>query len=172
LQAGAHISNDVTALGGDAAMRDVVRDFRAGVVLMHLQGTPATMQLAPHYDHLMGELTRFFEERLRTATAGGIAPERIVLDPGIGFGKKGTHNLEILARLAEIQRLGRPVLLGVSRKGFIGKILERPVDQRLPGSLAAILFAQARDAVQVVRVHDVQATRDAVTIFAAIQERV
>jgi dihydropteroate synthase len=170
LEAGAHIINDVTALAGDVQMVDVARDTGAGVVLMHMQGTPQTMQLGPHYDDVIADLMRFFQERLAHAANHGINPERIVIDPGIGFGKKGRHNLEILARLAEFQALGRPLLLGVSRKAFIGKILERPTADRLAGSLAAILYAQAHDAVQIVRVHDVRATRDAVTVFAAIQQ--
>jgi dihydropteroate synthase len=170
LEAGARIINDVTALAGDPDMAGVVRDFQAGLVLMHMQGTPQTMQVAPHYDDVIRDIAGFLEDRMHQAAAAGIAPERIVLDPGIGFGKTSKHNLEILARLAEFQRLGRPVLLGVSRKGFIGKLLEkRPPGDRLPGSLAAVLFAQAQDAVQIVRVHDVQATRDALTVFAAIQ---
>src|SRR5262249_4467345 len=104
------------------------------------------------------------------ASAGGIPRERIVLDPGIGFGKTRTHNLELLARLGEFQSLGRPVCLGVSRKGFLGKLLDRPLGQRLPGALAAVCHAQAHGAVQIVRVHDVWQTRDAVTVVAAIAE--
>jgi len=114
-------------------------------------------------------LTRFFRGRLEHVTGRGISPDHIVLDPGIGFGKKGKHNLEILCRLAEFQALGRPLLLGVSRKAFIGKLLERPTADRLAGSLAAVLYAQAHDAVQIVRVHDVAATKEALTVFAAIQ---
>ena len=170
LEAGAHIINDVTALAGDSDMESLARDSGAGVVLMHMQGTPQTMQVAPHYDDVIAELMRFFEERLQAVTAHGIGMERIVLDPGIGFGKRGRHNIEIIARLAEFQKLGRPVLLGVSRKAFIGKILERPTGDRLAGSLAAVLFAQCHNAVHIVRVHDVRATKDAVTVMAALQE--
>lgn len=168
LGAGAHIINDVTALTGDPAMPEAVREAAAGVILMHMQGTPATMQINPAYVDVVNDLARFFEERLRAAAAAGIGPERVVLDPGIGFGKTVEHNLTLLARLGEFQRLGRPVCLGVSRKGFLGRVLNRPVDQRLAGSLAAVCFAQARGAVQVVRVHDVAATRDAVTLIAAL----
>ena len=169
LEAGAQIVNDVTALG-DPDMPAVVQAFRAGVILMHMQGTPATMQLAPHYDDVVGEVARFFRERLDRAAAAGIAPEQIVLDPGIGFGKTLAHNLELLARLEEFQSLGRPVCLGVSRKGFLGKLLGRPVEGRLAGALAVVLHALGRGAVQVVRVHDVEPTRDAVTVFAALDE--
>jgi len=172
LAAGARIINDVTALAGDPDMPAVVRQHACGVILMHMQGTPQTMQHAPQYEDVVSEIGHFFEERLKTARAGGIPDESIVLDPGIGFGKKGKHNLEILARLAEFQRLGRPLCLGVSRKAFIGQILQRPVDQRLAGSLAALLFAQSQNAVQIVRVHDVRETRDAVEVFAAIQKQV
>jgi dihydropteroate synthase len=170
LEAGAHVINDVTALTGDPEMRGVVRQHRCGLVLMHMQGTPQTMQQNPHYEDVVAEVGQFFAERLQFAVAGGIAPERVVLDPGIGFGKKGKHNLELLAGLAEFQRLGRPICLGVSRKGFIGQIVQRPVEQRLAGSLAAVLFAQSQQAVQIVRVHDVRETRDALEVFAAIQE--
>jgi dihydropteroate synthase len=170
LEAGAQVVNDVTALTGDPDMAEVVRTAKAGVVLMHMQGSPATMQLDPRYDAVVADIGRFFEERLQAATGAGIERERIVLDPGIGFGKTLEHNLELLARLEEFQRLGRPVCLGVSRKGFLGRVLGRPVAQRLAGALAAVCFAQARRAVQLVRVHDVQETKDAVTLLAAIQE--
>jgi dihydropteroate synthase len=169
LEAGAHIINDVTALG-DPGMAEVVRRHGAGVVLMHMQGTPATMQIDPTYAEVVADIVRFFEDRLQAAAAAGIGPERVVLDPGIGFGKTLAHNLTLLARLEEFQRLGRPVCLGVSRKGFIGRVLGRPVEERLAGSLAAVCYAMGRRAVQVVRVHDVRATRDAVTMFTAIAE--
>jgi dihydropteroate synthase len=169
LEAGALIVNDVTALGGDPAMAAVVRDFKAGVILMHMQGTPAIMQLNPHYDNVIADLLRFFQERLHTLYAEGIAGEQAVLDPGIGFGKTAAHNREILGRLEEFQRLGRPVCLGVSRKGFLGRLLgDRPVQRRLAGSLAALAYALSRRAVQVVRVHDVEESRDVVTVFAAL----
>jgi dihydropteroate synthase len=171
LEAGAHIVNDVTALAGASEMAAVARDTGAGIVLMHMQGTPMTMQLAPHYDDVIAELTLFFKNRLQDAANRGIGLDHIIIDPGIGFGKKGQHNLEILARLAEFQVLERPVLLGVSRKAFIGKILERPAGDRLAGSLAAVLYAQSKNAVQIVRVHDVRETKDAVTVFAAIQQQ-
>jgi dihydropteroate synthase len=170
LEAGAQVVNDVTALG-DPDMPAVVQSFRAGVILMHMQGTPATMQLAPHYDDVVRDLARFFRERLDRAAAAGIAPEQTVLDPGIGFGKTLAHNLELLARLEEFQALGRPLCLGVSRKGFLGKLLGRPVEGRLAGSLAVVLHARGRGAVQLVRVHDVEPTRDALSVFAALDER-
>jgi dihydropteroate synthase len=168
LAAGAQIINDVTALRGDPDLGMVVRDGRAGVVLMHMQGTPATMQDAPHYDDVVVEVGRFFEERLQHAVDMGIAAGRIVLDPGIGFGKTDEHNLRLLARLEEYRRFGRPVCLGVSRKGFLGRVTGRPVEERLAGSLAAVCYAVARGAAQVVRVHNVAQTRDAFAVLTAI----
>ena len=163
--------NDVTALTGDPSMPEVVRSYGAGVILMHMQGTPQTMQLAPCYDNVVREIGRFFEKRLQTLAGQRIHRDRIVLDPGIGFGKTGVHNLQILARLSELQHFGQPLCLGVSRKGFIGRLNQQPVDRRLPGSLAALCHALCRQAVQVVRVHDVEETRDAVTVFLAIGEQ-
>jgi dihydropteroate synthase len=171
LECGAHIINDVTALRGDLDMVAVARAAGAGVVLMHMQGTPATMQAAPHYADVVADIALFFRERFDALTAAGVERERIVLDPGIGFGKTLEHNLTLLAHLEEFQALGRPVCLGVSRKGFLGRVLDRPVGERLAGALAAVCYAMGRGAVQVVRTHDVRATRDAVTLFAAITER-
>ena len=171
LAAGAHIINDVTALAGDPNMAEVVRQSKAGLILMHMKGTPATMQLDPRYDDVVAEIGRFFEERLHQAAEAGIPAERTVLDPGIGFGKTSDHNLEILARLGDFQRFGRPICLGVSRKGFVGRLLNnRPSERRLAGSLAALCYAMSHRAVQIVRVHDVEQSRDAVNIIASIQE--
>jgi dihydropteroate synthase len=169
LQAGAHIINDVTALTGDPAMPEVVRAAGAAVVLMHMQGTPATMQDDPHYEDVVREVRQYLEERLQSCAAAGIAAERVAVDPGIGFGKRLKHNLTLLARLEAFQGLGRPVCLGVSRKGFIGRVLGRPDDRRPLGSLAIVCHAMARGAVQIVRVHDVAETSDAVKLLAAIE---
>jgi dihydropteroate synthase len=170
LQGGAQIINDVTALTGDKAMPAVAKQFGAGVVLMHMQGTPATMQLNPQYRDVMADLLRFFRRRLAACDRAGIPREHVALDPGIGFGKTQEHSLTLLARLEEFQRLGRPVLLGVSRKGYIGLILGKPRHERLLGSVATLCYAVARGAVQIVRVHDVAATREAVTLCAKIRE--
>ncbi len=170
LAAGARIINDITALTGDAGMAAVVRAARAGVILMHMQGTPATMQQDPRYDDVVGEIGGFFEKRLQVLTHLGIERERIVLDPGIGFGKTGEHNLELLARLEEFQSFGRPVCLGVSRKGFLGKVLDRPVSERLAASLAAVSYVLSRGSAQILRVHDVRETRDIVILFEAIRK--
>jgi dihydropteroate synthase len=171
LAAGAHIVNDVTALLGDPEMAEVVRSSAAGVILMHMQGTPQTMQASPTYGDVTAEIAAFLEARLQAAAHVGIDRSQVVLDPGVGFGKTREHNLELLARLAELQRLGRPICLGVSRKGFFGKVLSRPVTERLAASLAAVCHALAHGAAQIVRVHDVAQTQDAVRLFQALQER-
>jgi dihydropteroate synthase len=170
LEAGAHVINDITALQGDADMPAVARTFQAGVILMHMRGTPATMQVHPHYDDVVAEVTAFLEARLQACIDLGIAGPQVVLDPGIGFGKTTGHNLQLLARLGELQRLGRPVCLGVSRKGFLGQVLGRSLEERLAGSLAAACFALAHQTAQILRVHDVAQTRDAVALFQALRE--
>jgi len=170
LAAGAHIVNDVTALRGEAAMAPVCASARAGVLLMHMQGTPGTMQADPRYDDVVREIGGFFQERLHSLAAQGIAGERLAVDPGIGFGKTLAHNLDILARLAELRNLARPLCLGVSRKGFIGRLTGQPVEHRLAGSLAAIAGAVCRGEAQIVRVHDVAATRDAIAVWTAISD--
>jgi dihydropteroate synthase len=171
LAAGAAVVNDVTALTGDPGMPAVVRDVGAGAILMHMRGTPATMQLAPQYpEGVVSALDRYFESRLHDLPGLGIAAERVVLDPGIGFGKTGDHNWELIARLAEFQRFGRPVCLGVSRKGLFGRLLDRPVGERLAASLAVACYAMSRGAAQVLRVHDVAATRDAVRVFERLDQ--
>ncbi len=118
------------------------------------------MQVQPHYDDVVAEVAAFLEARLQAVVDLGIAASQVVLDPGIGFGKTTAHNLRLLARLEELQRLGRPVCLGVSRKGFLGQVLGRPLEQRLAGSLAAACYALVRQTAQIVRVHDVAETRD------------
>lgn len=168
LTAGAHIVNDVTAMTGDPAMAEVVRDSGAGVVLMHMQGTPATMQLKPTYENVVAHITAYLQERLQASVDFGIATARVALDPGIGFGKTREHNIELLTRLAEFQRLGRPICLGVSRKGVLGRLLDRPLEQRLAGGLAVVCHAMSQGAVQIVRVHDVAETCDVVKMWEAL----
>jgi dihydropteroate synthase len=167
LAAGARIVNDVTGLTGDPDMAATIRDFGAGVIVMHMQGTPATMQLNPHYENVVADVSGFFERQLHAASAADLASEQIALDPGIGFGKTSAHNREIMAHLEEFQRFGRPVCLGVSRKGFINHLVgaDRPVERRLAGGLGLVCYALARRAVQIVRVHDVEETRDAIAAF-------
>jgi dihydropteroate synthase len=171
LEAGAQIVNDVTALTGTAEMLEVVRAAGAGVILMHMQGTPETMQIAPHYDDVVNDIASFLLHRLQDVVARGLVLEKIALDPGVGFGKTHQHNLEIVARLAEFQRLGRPICLGASRKGFIGKMTGRPLEERMVGSVAIVCHALAHEAAQIVRVHDVAQTRDAVLLFEALKEK-
>ncbi len=169
LEAGAHIVNDVTALTGDSAMPEVVREFQAGVILMHMQGTPQTMQINPHYDDVVREVYDYLRDRVDTLTGGGIIREQIAIDPGIGFGKKDVHNLALLAQLPRFLDLGRPICLGVSRKGLIGKLTGRPVHERAVGSVAVACFAMTRGAAQILRVHDVPPTVDAVKVISALR---
>jgi dihydropteroate synthase len=168
LAAGAHIINDITALTGDADMAEVVRRHRAGVVLMHMQGTPQTMQVNPTYGDVVREVRDYLQARLQAVADLGIAETQVVFDPGIGFGKTLEHNLRLLARLDELAALGRPVCLGVSRKGMFGKILGRDVHERRAGALAAACHAMARDSAHILRVHDVEDARDAVLMFQAL----
>jgi dihydropteroate synthase len=168
LHAGANVVNDVTA-GRDPAMAGVVAKHGAGVVLMHMRGTPRTMQDDPRYGDAVGEIVGELSERIDAFVAAGAAVEQIAVDPGIGFGKAFEHNIEILVRLREFQALGRPVCLGVSRKGFIGQITDRPRHERAVGSAAMAAFALANNAAQILRVHDVPEHRDVVRVFAALR---
>jgi dihydropteroate synthase len=136
---------------------------------MHMQGTPETMQINPAYSDVTKEVAGFFEARLQALEEAGIAGEQVMLDPGIGFGKTAEHNLELIARLDEFRVLGRPICLGVSRKGFFGKVLGRSTQDRLAASLAAACYAVGRDAAQAIRVHDVAATRDAVRLLNVLE---
>ena len=166
LGAGAEIVNDVTALG-DPEMAGVCAAAGSGLVLMHMKGTPRTMQEDPTYDDVVIEVRDFLAERLATAVASGVEEERIWLDPGIGFGKTAAHNLELIDRIGELGELGRPIVLGASRKSFIGKITGRGVDDRLGGSLAAAVLGVARGA-EILRVHDVGETRGAVSVAESV----
>lgn len=156
LEAGAHIVNDITALSGDPDMATVVADMEAGVVLMHMKGTPRTMQQSPKYKDVVNEVRAWLEKKVQNAEAQGIAPERIIIDPGIGFGKTAEHNLQLLKRLSEFQALNRPLLIGTSRKSFIGNILNVPVTARVEGTAATVCWAITHGA-DIVRVHDVKA---------------
>ena len=156
LEAGAHLINDITALRGDAAMAAVVAEMEAGLILMHMKGTPRTMQQSPQYDDVVGEICTSLQESIQIGEAQGIAPDQIIIDPGIGFGKTMEHNLEILKRLEEFQTLRKPLLIGTSRKSFIGNILELPVPERVEGTTATVCWAIAHG-VDIVRVHDVKA---------------
>jgi dihydropteroate synthase len=167
LDAGATMVNDVTALRGDPDLAALVAERGVDCCLMHMLGEPRTMQLDPRYDEVVADVAAFLEERLAHATGAGIAEERILLDPGIGFGKKLEHNLELLRRLDEIVAIGRPVVVGTSRKSFLGLLTGRAEpDQRLPGTIATNVLALERGA-SVFRVHDVAPVREALQVAAA-----
>jgi dihydropteroate synthase len=166
LQSGAACVNDVTAFRGDPEMAAVVAENGVDCCLMHMLGSPRTMQEDPRYDDVVSEVKAFLEERLAFAVAQGIAEERIMLDPGIGFGKTRVHNLELLRRLDELAAIGRPVVVGTSRKSFLGAITGREVEDRLAATIASNVLAYVRGA-RVFRVHDVQPVRDALLVAAA-----
>lgn len=167
VDAGAGMVNDVLALQAPGAI-EAVAAAGAAVCLMHMQGTPRTMQLHPHYEDVVGEVRHFLLQRASACEAAGIARGRIVLDPGFGFGKTVAHNLELLARFEDLAATGYPLLAGLSRKSMLGKLLDRAVDQRLPGSLALATLAVAGGA-RIIRSHDVGATVDAVRVAAAVR---
>ena len=168
LAAGARLINDVSALQQDPEMLPVVREFGAGVVLMHRQGTPATMQQNPHYSDVVREVREFLGERIEFALARGVKKTQIAVDPGLGFGKSVEHNRQLVAGLEQFRSLDCPILVGASRKSFIGQLLNRPVSERLAGSLAVAAWAVAHGA-RIVRTHDVAATVDVVRLIAAVQ---
>ncbi len=170
IDAGAVIVNDVTALRGDQAMVGLVARTGAGLVLMHMQGTPRTMQQAPRYDDVVEDVRSFLLERAGFAMEHGVAKSQILLDPGIGFGKVLVQNLDLLARLAVFANTGFPLLVGPSRKAFIGRLVDRPVQDRAWGTAAAVALAVVQGA-HVLRVHDVAAMRDVVKVAAAISRR-
>lgn len=166
IASGAHLINDVYALRSDGAL-DAVASSDAAVCLMHMQGTPETMQKEPHYGRLPGEVVDFLAERVRRCEAAGIDAARIVIDPGFGFGKNDRHNLEILAGLADFTAIGPPILVGLSRKRTLGNLTGRPAAERQAAGVAAAVIAVLNGA-RIVRTHDVAATVDAVAIADAI----
>ena len=167
LDAGARLVNDVTALRADPELAGLCADRECEVVLMHMLGTPQTMQDNPVYEDVVDEVKAFLAERIERAVSEGVAEARITVDPGIGFGKTVEHNLELLRRLGELRDLGRPICVGTSRKSFIGKITGRPVDRRLGGTIASSVLAYANGAA-MLRVHDVHEVREALTAAEAI----
>lgn len=169
LALGADIINDISALRADDQMASVVAESGAGCVLMHMLGDPATMQQDPVYGDVVGEVRDFLRQRLQVAQQAGIQPECLVVDPGIGFGKTLQHNLTILNRLNDFHDLNRPLLMGVSRKSFIGKVLNVEVDDRLEGTLGAVAWCVMQGA-QIVRVHDVRPVRRVVDMIQAISQ--
>jgi len=165
LEAGASMINDIEALSAPGALEAVAKSPCA-VCLMHMKGEPATMQREPHYDDVVGEVSSFLRERVAACERAGIGRERLVVDPGFGFGKTVGHNLELLRRLPEMAGLGLPLLAGFSRKSTLGKLTGRPVEERLAGSLAMALLALQGGAT-ILRVHDVRETRDIVNVWQA-----
>lgn len=166
LDLGADIINDIRALEAPGAQDLIAAHHGCGVCLMHMQGDPITMQRAPRYPDVVEHVTAYLQQRLGMLTAKGVAADRIVLDPGIGFGKMPEHNLALLARQGEFLKLGQPLLVGWSRKSTLGVITGRPVDERMVASVAAALAGVSRGA-RIVRVHDVSATSDALKVWAA-----
>ena len=170
IAAGASIVNDIAAARADREMRRLVAESGVGYICMHMQGTPQTMQAAPHYDSIVDEVEAFFVSQIASLESSGIHTEQIVLDVGIGFGKTLTHNLDLLAALRRFTVLGRPVLLGASRKSFIAQITGAPTDSRLAGGLASASWAVSQK-VNIIRTHDVAETVQALRIIEAITGR-
>jgi dihydropteroate synthase len=170
LELGAVLVNDVTALRGDPDTAGAVADGGAYICLMHMQGEPRTMQVAPQYDDVVSEVAAFLEERLEFAVAQGIREERVCLDPGFGFGKTPDQNLELVRRLDRIVAIGRPVLVGLSRKSTLGRVLGDPAATRgtIAASVAASVVAFERGA-SLLRVHDVRETVEALAVAAAVE---
>ena len=169
LDAGASMVNDVTAFVAEPDLAGLCAERGCDVVLMHMRGTPRTMQADPVYDDVVDDVKRFLDERIGAAVAAGVAEERIWIDPGIGFGKTLEHNLELLRRLGELAGLGRPIVVGTSRKSFIGKLTGREVGERLGGTVATNVLAAAAGAA-MLRVHEVAPIRDACLIAAALSD--
>ena len=167
LAAGAVVVNDISAAGHDPRMAGVVRESGAGLVLMHMRGTPRTMQDDPRYEDVVADIRGYLAERVEAMVAAGVERERLAVDPGIGFGKDLAHNLRLVAGLREFAALGRPVLLGLSRKRFLGAITGREPGDRLPASLAG-LCAGVLLGAHIVRVHDVRESRDAAAVMDAL----
>ncbi|MEM9622617.1 MAG: dihydropteroate synthase [Pseudomonadota bacterium] len=168
IAAGAHLVNDVSA-GSDPDMLSVIAATEAGFALMHMQGTPATMQNAPCYDNVVDEVTAFLEQRIVACEAAGIPRQRLVIDPGFGFGKTLDHNLQLLAGLGRFKALGCPVLVGLSRKSMLGSLTGRSVEERVHASVAAAQVAVQQGA-DLLRVHDVAATQDMLSVVMAVKE--
>jgi len=169
LALGAHMVNDVTGLASGPALARVCARHGAALGLVHMQGTPATMQEGPRYGDLLAEVRAALEAAMKEAEGAGVPPESICIDPGLGFGKTVTHNLTLLKRLDVLRSLGRPVLVGPSRKSFIGALLDQPPAERLEGTLAACALA-VQGGVHILRVHDVAAVRRATRVAEAIRD--
>ncbi len=168
IAAGAFMINDVNALRGPGAFEAVAQDNHVKLCLMHMQGTPQSMQKNPQYKNIVSEVKDFLEQRLHAVMAAGISKDRLIIDPGFGFGKSLQHNLTLLNQLDQLTTLGVPVLAGVSRKSMLGAVTGNSVDHRIHESIAAALLAVVKGA-KIVRVHDVKASKDALAIYNALQ---
>jgi len=166
LKNGADIVNDISGLQFDEKMQDIAREFDAPVIIMHIKGTPKNMQQDPHYEDIMKELLEYFDKRINALTSSGI--KKIIIDPGIGFGKRLEDNLKIIKNIDEFSIFNLPVLLGVSRKSFIGSVLNKTVENRLYGSTAANAYVLLRGA-NIIRVHDITPHKDLIKILKAIE---
>jgi len=167
IEEGAEMVNDISGLRFDPDLRKIVAGYGVSLILMHIKGTPKNMQDNPRYHSLMEEIISYLRKSIKLAEESGVDPARIIVDPGIGFGKTTAHNLEILRRLEELKSLGKPILVGISRKSFIGNVLGLPQEERLEGGLAATSMAVSGGA-RIVRTHDVKPTRQAVDMVQAI----
>ncbi|MDD3628981.1 MAG: dihydropteroate synthase [Actinomycetota bacterium] len=167
IDAGAHIINDISGLSMDENIARVVAGYGVSVIIMHIKGTPENMQKDPHYENVIDEIYDYLEDRVSIAVSSGIEPEKIIIDPGIGFGKTLEHNLEVINKIGEFKMMGYPVMIGMSRKSFIGGVLDLPVEERLEGSLAAAVCS-VMNGVNILRVHDVKETVRAVRVAKSI----
>jgi len=171
LEEGVDLVNDISGLGHDREMTEVVAEFQVPIIIMHMLGTPETMQIAPHYNNLLFDLKHFFLTRIRQALTAGIPEDRIIIDPGIGFGKTLEHNLQLINNLEYFLDLGKPVLVGPSRKSFIGLILGVPAEQRLEGTIAASILSWLHGAA-ILRVHDVLQVKRALQVTESIVKEI
>ena len=169
VNAGAAMINDIRALRGDGALA-AAAELQRPVCLMHMQGQPRTMQQAPEYGDVVADVGNFLDDRLRACVAAGLAEDLLIVDPGFGFGKTPRHNVELLANLRQLRSLGRPVLVGLSRKSTLGALTGRDVDERMPASIAAAVIAVIQGA-HIVRAHDVAETVDALRVAAAVIDK-
>ncbi len=167
IRSGAKIINDISGLRFDPDMVKVAAKYKIPVIIMHILGTPKTMQKTPKYQNVVKEVFEFFEERIDFAQTNGIQRDNIIIDPGIGFGKDLEHNIQLIQHAQEFRKLGCALLYGVSRKSFIGKILDRPVNERLAGSLAAAAFL-FHQKVEYIRVHDTKETADLIQLLSVL----
>lgn len=167
VNAGAHLINDVRALMAPQAL-EMAAQLQVPVCLMHMQGKPSTMQLAPDYQNVIADVASFLTERIQACIAAGILREQLLIDPGFGFGKTVEHNYELLAKLQHFQQFDLPILIGLSRKSMIGELLGKPIGERLAGSLAGAMLA-AQNGAQIIRVHDVAETVDVLKVLQATQ---